>query len=156
MFDYDQILPELTVGSCPAHPRDARWLGKRLGISAVLNLQTDADIVRLELNMDKLESAYEKYGVELHRLPIVDLDPHDLHTHLDDAVVALDELLERHARVYVRCTLGLQRSPSVCIAWLSWSRSMSLSVAWNHVRERRECLPEFDALWRANRERRDA
>jgi hypothetical protein len=44
MMDVSQILPNLFVGSYPAGQEDVDQLRRELGVTAVLNVQTDEDM----------------------------------------------------------------------------------------------------------------
>ena len=49
-MDFDEILPELLVGSHPGKPLDIAWLHERHAVRAVLSLQSDADHARLGID----------------------------------------------------------------------------------------------------------
>jgi hypothetical protein len=57
-MDYIQIFPKLTLGSCPEDAADVEVLHKELGITAVLNLQTDEDFSHLELDWNAICRQY--------------------------------------------------------------------------------------------------
>jgi protein-tyrosine phosphatase len=152
-MDFDEILPELLVGSHPQKPRDVTWLNGRQAVTAVLSLQTDDDIARLGVDWPAMVSRYQSGGMAIERVPITDFDAAALRANLEPAVSALDALLSARARVYLHCTLGVGRAPSVAIAYLTWIRGWRLDQAWRYVRERRECSPSFEAIWLANRDR---
>ena len=49
--------------------------------------------------------------------------------------------------VYVHCSIGINRSPTVVIAWLVRHGGLSLDEAWQLVRERRpQVMPNHLAL----------
>jgi protein-tyrosine phosphatase len=152
-MDFDEILPELLVGSHPGKPRDIAWLQERHAVRGVLSLQTDADHERLGIDWPAMVARYEASGMAVARVPIADFDSADLRANLERAVAALDRLTAEGARTYLHCSLGIGRAPSVAIAYLTWSRGWGLDQAWRHVRERRNCSPSFEAIWLANRDR---
>jgi protein-tyrosine phosphatase len=153
MRDYDQILPELWVGACPQTPKDVDRLSRRVGITAVVNLQTDEDFVRLTIDWPKVEQRYRDCGVEIRRVQVTDFDAVDLRFKLPNAVQAVDELIRAGHTTYLHCTLGVGRAPSVAISYLAWCRDWGLDEAWHHVKTQRDCAPSFEAIWLASRER---
>ncbi len=148
---YSQILPELLVGACPRGAGDVARLRAEGTVEAALSLQTDVDLERLGLDWETLAERYRAADIRPHRLPIVDFDTADLRRRLPAAVDLLDELLAQHARVFLHCNLGMERSPTVAIAYLAWRRGWPLNQAWELVRHRRACTPQFESLWLAHR-----
>ncbi len=145
MIDYDQIFPELMIGSYPQSEEDVRQLHES-GVTAVLNLQTDADLDYLGVDWPALEAAYWKYGIQLRRVPIIDHDPIDLREKLPQAVRTLSQLLAAEHTVYVHCTAGVGRSPAVVIAYLHWCRGWDLDRAVTYVKQHRPCSPSLEAI----------
>ncbi len=60
----DVILPELLVGSCPRSRGDIDQLKRDYGVTAVLNLQTEADFQYLGIDWPDLESYYQAAGLD--------------------------------------------------------------------------------------------
>ncbi len=90
MIDYNEILPQLYVGTCPYGREDIRELKDRLGVTAVLNLQTDEDLRERGIRWSAMEKSYRKSGIEPHRVPLRDFDFSDQEAHLPEAAAALD------------------------------------------------------------------
>ena len=145
-MDYDQILPQLFVGSHPRIVEDIDELVRDAGITAVLNLQTDEDMSWYDTDWEKLEAHYRKTEIEVVRFPIRDFDPDDLREKLPGCVRALEELLEAGRIVYLHCTAGVNRSPTVAVAHIHKRRGWDLEKAVTFVMERRNCSPEVDAI----------
>ncbi len=95
---------------------DIDELQREVGITAVLNLQTDDDTRSIRLVWEPLEAHYGISGIELCRVPVRDFDPSDLREKLPACVRDLDQLLAAGHAVYLHCTLGPGRSPTVAIA----------------------------------------
>jgi len=152
-MDFDQILPQLFVGYCPLEPADVDALKKALGITAVLNLQTDEDFAFWGINWQEMEAAYGRLGIEVRRVPVQDFNREDLRQRLPVCVQALDELLRADHTVYVHCTAGMNRSPSTVVAYLHWVRGMDLDEAVNYVKERRDCDPYVEVIRLATEDR---
>ena len=136
----------LFVGTCPRGPEDVLHLKHDLSMDAIVNLQTDGDIRALGIAWQFLWTALVRAGIEVVRVPIVDLDNDDLARGIGEAVEAVAERLERGARVYVHCTAGINRSPTVAIAALAGPKAMGLSAAHEHVKARRRVVPEMDII----------
>ena len=148
-MDFDQVSPQLFVGSRPRTAEDIDELVREARITAVLNLQTDEDMVWYDTDWGKNEAHYQRTGISVVRFPVRDFDPEDLRDKLPGCVRALEELLEAGHTVYLHCTAGVNRSPTVAIAHLHWCRGWDLDKAVASVKERRNCSPEVDAIRRA-------
>jgi hypothetical protein len=146
MIEYNQILPGLFVGSYPGSQLDIDKLQEASRITAVLNLQMDEDMEQWGVDWPRLVAYYQKRGIVVQRVPIRDVDPFDLLVKLADAVRALNLLLAANHTVYVHCTVGVGRAPSVAIAYLHWCRGWELTEAATYVRERRSCSPSVEAI----------
>lgn len=145
-MDFDQILPEIFVGAYPESVADIDRLKREAGITAVLNLQTDADIYRLGVDWPRLEGRYRALRIALRHVPVRDFDAEDLQAKLPECVLALSRLLEAGHTVYVHCTAGVGRSPNVVIAYLHWVQQWGLDRAIDHVDRRRPCSPNEEAI----------
>ena len=146
------ITPGLWVGPCPDDPADFEEL-KSLGVTAILNLQTAEDLPQREAGW--AESAAKSAGLTFRNVPVIDFDSLDLKYQLPKCVKALDELLGAGHRVYLHCTAGVSRSPTVAVAYLHWCLNWPLEQALEHVREARNCVPLGDIIRRAQRPARD-
>ena len=150
MINFDQILENLFVGGCPRTDDDIELL-QHSRISAVLNLQRDEDFVAQKINWNLLLSSYQKRGIQIQRLEIIDFDEEDFIQHLPEAMTILSDLISQGHTVYVHCTAGSERSPSVVTSYLAWydkrdSGNMGLEKALAFVKARRRCSPYEDAL----------
>jgi protein-tyrosine phosphatase len=139
-MDYSKILANLFVGSYPRSGGDIDGL-KEAGITAVLNLQTDEDFRYLDIDWPAQRARYFAQHIEVRRVPIRDFDDDELRDNLPKAVRELDGLLADGHAVYVHCSAGVNRSPTVVIAYLYWVRNWSLEEAERHVRKCHRCLP---------------
>jgi len=152
-MNYNQILPRVFVGTCPASTEDIDRLKQDLGITAVLNLQMQDDFDYWDIDWGHLESHYARFGPELVRVPVRDFDRDDLRRSLPRCVEALRELLDGGHTVYAHCTEGKGRSPSVVITYLHWVEGWSLPQAVDHVRQHRTCVPNLEAIQLATEDR---
>ena len=152
-MDVSKILANLFVGTFPRSPGDIDRL-RREGITAVLNVQTDDDMAYWGVNWNRMESYYRETGVEVRRVPVRDFDKDDLRCQLPRCVEVLDELLSQGHIVYVHCNMGVNRSPSIVIAYLHWVVGWDLEKAADHVMKCRSCDPYLDAIGLAGEDRK--
>lgn len=151
-MDLNQIHPTIFVGTYPQDLRDIDRLKREYGITAVLNLQTDEDLERLNVDWPRMEAGYRQAGIEIRRVPVLDYDEDDLCKHLVASVEELGQLLDAGHRVYVHCTAGIGRSASTVIAYQHWVKQCDLEEAVRHHNNCRACYPGLDAIRRATDE----
>jgi protein-tyrosine phosphatase len=146
IVNVDEILTgRLWVGSC-IFPQEVSYLAD-MGISHVLNLQTDADMSERDLSLRELTRAYDERGIELIRRPTPDFSRIELFRNLGNCVAALDGAMQiENSRVYVHCTAGINRAPTVAAAWLMRSGGMPPGEAYRYVDSRRRCSMYLDVL----------
>ena len=139
------ILPTLSIGEC-ARPEDVEWLRDTHSVSAVVSLQDDADLLHKGLRLHALRQAYRAHGVAFHRIPIADGDASMLAARLDEALDLLHTLLSAGESVFVHCNAGLNRAPTVAIAYLHVHGGFALETARDFVKARRACVPYWSVL----------
>lgn len=145
-MDCDQVLPQIVIGSYPETTADIDRLERDFEITAVLNVQSAEDDEYLNITWPVLESHYRRSRIEVRRVPVTDFDRADLCRNLPECVGALRELIGDGHTVYVHCTAGIGRSPTVVIAYLHWVENWDLEQAAGHVRSRRHCSPDLPAI----------
>jgi len=143
--EFAHILPNLLVGEYPT-PDDIEWLRAAQGVTAVLSLQDDADLASKGLEIDVLRHAYAVHELRFHRMPVPDCDTDCLAARLDDITTLLDALLTAGDRVYLHCNAGMNRAPTVAIAYLHRYHAMPLTEARDFVKQRRHCVPYMRVL----------
>ena len=146
MIDFNEVLPELYVGSCPEGIPDIEELRQGSRITALLSLQSDEDLRERGLHWPILKEAYRGFEIEGHRVPMRDFDYDDQRRVLPDAVRTLAKLLAYGHTVYLHCNVGVGRSPLVAMAYLYWCRGLVLHEAIRYVEARRPCSPYDDLL----------
>ncbi len=144
-MNYAQILSGLFVGSHPRAIDDVERLRRESAITAVLNLQTDEDMRSVNLNWRPLEAHYQASGINLLRLPMRE-EQVELREKLPECVRTLASLMTAGRTVYLHCTEGVGRSPTVAIGYLHWSLGWELDTAVSHVKQARQCSPHLEAL----------
>lgn len=143
--DHAFVLEHLAIGEYPT-PEDAAWLRGAQAISAVVCLQDDIDFDRKGLSLRALERAYADHGIGFHHVPMPDGDAEVLRARLDETVALVAGLLARGERVYLHCNAGLNRAPTVAIAYLHVHRGHTLEAACTFVKARRPCVPYMRTL----------
>jgi protein-tyrosine phosphatase len=139
------ILPELLVGEYPT-PADLPWLRREHGVTAVVNLQDDPDLAGKGLRLRELECASREHGLEFHRVPIADGDNAMLLARLDHAVDLVHQMIGDGHRLYLHCNAGMNRAPTVAIAYLHVHRGFALVEARDFLKKRRHCVPYMTVL----------
>lgn len=137
------ILPCLLLGPDPRIEKEFQEL-KSLRATAILSLQTDQD--REGGGIEGERTAAQKAGLAFCSVPIEDFNRADLQTCLPDSVAALERMLTQGHTVYVHCTAGVSRSPTVVAAYLHWCLGLELVQALTHLHGCRDCLPDGDAI----------
>src|SRR5215467_14938588 len=129
-----EITQKIFVGPCPYDPDDFHSL-KGKSVTAILSLLTadDAD----ELGRASEDTFASAAGLAFRNVPVTDFDDLDLKRKLIACVEALDDLLEQGHIVYVHCTAGVTRSPTVVVAYLHWRLQWPLGKALDHVQTAR-------------------
>lgn len=143
--EFAEILPSLLVGEYPT-PDDAPWLRSVQCVTAVLSLQDDADLASKGLVLREIEQAYQSHQLRFHRIPVPDCDNDFLQARLDAIVAQLGQLHDDGERVYLHCNAGMNRAPTVAIAYLHVYHDMSLGAARDFVKQRRHCVPYMRVL----------
>ena len=122
-----QVRPRLFFGGAPQGPPDVDALA-RLGVTAVLSLQTDEDLA-WEGRRWAVVAGWYADRIIARRFPIPDFSPEALVARLDEALAALAGLLAEGHTVYVHCTAGVNRSPTIVIGHLVRSEGLPLVEA---------------------------
>ncbi|HEY6418850.1 MAG TPA: dual specificity protein phosphatase family protein [Candidatus Binataceae bacterium] len=140
-----EITPELLIGEYP-RDEDVDWLKDTHSVTAVLNLQDEEDLRVNGIDIDAMRERYAEHGIKLVRTPIPDGSADEMKTHLKVALDDLHELIDAHERVFLHCNGGVNRAPTLAIAYLRAFGRMSLNEAQAHVKTRRACGPFMTVL----------
>ena len=143
------ITRSICVGPNPTTGDEMREL-EALGITAILSLQSEEDLRDREAGWE--QSAAETIGLTYRCVPVTDFDSLDLKRKLPACVTVLHELLNAGHRVYLHCTAGISRSPTVAVAYLYWALKWPLERALDEAHWRRPgCCPLADVVRAAER-----
>jgi protein-tyrosine phosphatase len=146
ILDCNEIIENKLWVGCYIRPEEARIL-QQMGITTVISMQSDQDLDNYHLSQTKLLKAYGAAEIESRRIPTQDFDKSALLANLAPAVEELEKALRpRWARVYVHCTAGINRGPTLAAAYLIKSRGLSAQEAYDYVATRRYCNPYLDVL----------
>lgn len=140
-----EIVPELLIGEYPMD-HEIGWLKDNFRITAVHNLQDHEDLRIHGLSLDRLRREYDAHGIKLVHTPIQDGSADAMRERLEAALEDLHALIADDRRVYLHCNAGLNRAPTLAIAYLRAHRNMSLDEALAHVKKRRNCGPFMTVL----------
>jgi protein-tyrosine phosphatase len=140
-----EITDNLLVGEYPRRS-DIEWLKLEHRVTAIHNLQDDEDLRINGLDIALMREACSRYGIKLVRTPIQDGSSDDMASRLEPALRDLAALLHERQRVYLHCNAGLNRAPTLAIAYLHAHHGMSLNEAMAHVKKRRACGPFMTVL----------
>ena len=148
-MDASKITPWLWVGRSPANAGALKELRDALGLTGVLNVQTRTDMRAGRFDLPERELAHVALGITLAWVPIVDLDQASLVENLARAVDALEDLrtASKTPAVFVHCSAGVERSPTVVAAHLSWRMGHDLDDAVRIIRAARPiAAPRVSAI----------
>jgi protein-tyrosine phosphatase len=140
-----EISPSLLIGEFP-RPEDIPWLKSEFGVTAIHNLQDDEDLALHGLRERELAAACAKHGIEFVRTQVQDGSADAMAERLTPIIAALRDLIAKGQRVYLHCNAGLNRAPTLAIAYLRAHGEMSLDEACGHVKGRRACGPFMTIL----------
>ncbi|KAI4539193.1 hypothetical protein MG293_010585, partial [Ovis ammon polii] len=154
------ILPNIWLGSCPRQVEHVTIkLKHELGVTAVMNFQTEWDIVQNSsgcnrypepMTPDTMIRLYKEEGLAYIWMPTPDMSTEGRVQMLPQAVCLLHALLEKGHTVYVHCNAGVGRSTAAVCGWLQyvlgWSRR---KVQYFLVAKRPAVYIDEEALARA-------
>ena len=154
LLDVNEVFPGLWVGPMPTTVAFVQALRETRGVAGVVSLQTDEDLLDWSLTWEKMVALLREGGISaVERVPIIDFSDGSLSQGIPLAIQAVARLREERRSVYLHCTAGINRSPTVAIAYLIEHERMSPDQAWDDVHSRRRVLPRRGALerWLAKR-----
>ena len=125
-----QLRPYLHFGAS-VHPADLPRL-RRAGITAVLSLQQPGVDLPCAA-MERMRAACEP-RIVFRNVGIHDYDPHAVIEALPQALSLVRTLLAAGRVVYVHCSEGINRAPSVALAYLVRHEELAVDDALTHLR----------------------
>ncbi len=145
-LDFNEVLPgRLWVGTFV--PLDEIPKLGKIGITSIVSLQTAEDVVASRLSLEALDRAFALAGVEFRRSPVRDFDRQALADGLPACVEEVAAALKPpESRVYLHCTAGVNRSPTVAAAYLITYQKLSARDALEYVSARRRCSSFYPGM----------
>eukprot|EP00262_Sarcandra_glabra_P018183 TRINITY_DN6457_c0_g1_i2.p1 TRINITY_DN6457_c0_g1~~TRINITY_DN6457_c0_g1_i2.p1 ORF type:complete len:510 (+),score=69.08 TRINITY_DN6457_c0_g1_i2:104-1633(+) len=143
---YSKITEQIYVGSCIQTDRDVQTLSNAVGITAVLNFQSQSERANWGINSESINDSCRHNNILMVNYPIREVDTIDLRRKLPFSVGLLLRLLRKNLRIFVTCTTGFDRSPACVIAYLHWIQDTALHVAYNFVTGLHSCRPDRPAI----------
>ena len=145
-LNWDTIRPDLVIGSCPRSPADLDRLQTEAQISAVLSLQDEECLKKMQIDYPQLSGYGRALGLMMERSPMRDFDPENQRRRLPAAIRALHDLISQGCRVYLHCTAGINRSSLTAVAYLAWIEGQPLV---NAMRLLQGARPGIQPYWDA-------
>lgn len=147
---YSRILPNIWLGSCPRQLEHITIkLKHELGVTAVMNFQTEWDIVQNSWGCNRypepmspeiLMKLYKEEGLAYVWMPTPDMSTEGRIQMLPQAVCLLHALLENGHTVYVHCNAGVGRSTAAVSGWLKYVMGWSLRKVQYFLASRRPAV----------------
>lgn len=157
-FSFDKLAERLWVGSYPTGPQDFNAL-KEEGIAAVLSLQTEGDIHASGLLPKTVWRMAMSSGLDYERFEIRDFVEDAVRRAIVPAMGrlhALFELLDDDESVFVHCTAGINRSPSVALGYAILRDGRSAEEVLAAARNARPIIRPYEGVLHALEKDRDA
>lgn len=77
------------------------------------------DVHHRGVDWEEILRSYKKYEIHMKNYEIFDMDPVDFEKKAHKAVSILKKLINTYELVYVHCTSGIGRAPSVVVLYLA-------------------------------------
>ena len=145
MIEFSKITPELFVGTCPRTAIDLNQI-RLAGVTGIVSVQTDQDFVTWDIDFEGLKQASYDLELPIARHPIIDFDDADLKKNLLAVVDTVHRMIAVGHRLYLHCTAGQERAPTVAAAYLCRHKGMSARQAVDVLKSERDCLPKLHII----------
>ncbi|BAF23604.1 phosphoglucan phosphatase LSF1, chloroplastic isoform X1 [Oryza sativa Japonica Group] len=145
-MQYSKITEQIFVGSCLQTERDVKMLSETMGITAVLNFQSESERTNWGINSEAINNSCRENNILMVNYPIREVDSMDLRKKLSFCVGLLLRLIRKNYRIYVTCTTGYDRSPACVIAYLHWVQDTPLHIAHKFITGLHSCRPDRAAI----------
>ena len=132
-YEPSQLCPHVFIGS--QRNADDYGLLRRLGITHVLNLCANRKL-SLHLNPYPRITGIFRYIA----FPAEDQSDYHILTHLPEALLFLENCKRNNGRALVHCNLGINRSGSICAAYLMLDQQMPLLKVCELLKKKRSVV----------------
>lgn len=139
------ILPQLIIGEY-LRPDDTKWLKEDVGVTSVLCLQDHIDLAGKAVALADLIEAYRAADIHFQHAPVPDGEQQIFQERLPAILSQLTAQIAARQKVYVHCNAGMNRAPTVAVAYLHEHGGMTLDAARDFVKQRHPCVPYMTML----------
>jgi hypothetical protein len=144
-FNFKEIGNEgIVLGSYPSGVQDVQRIYEA-GCTAVLDVQTDNDRLQRQVDSEQLESLFKRKGItRLVQVQVSDVYEDQYAQHLFEAAKVLHRMVEvEKKKVYLHCSSGVSRGPTLLMVYLSLYCKLS---CWENVDQVYEYV-ENEYMW---------
>jgi protein-tyrosine phosphatase len=131
----DEIIPNLYMGSYPT-------LKKLINMNTMDKKITHVINVAQELKYSiKILTYFNENNITWSKFPMKDIDEYDIYTEMEEILNLITKIYETpNSKIYIHCHMGISRSASVVIAFVSKHLEISISDAHKLVKEKRPLI----------------
>ncbi len=140
MPDFNQISEKLLVGACPRDRSDIEQL-KSIQVGHVICLQSDRDFLAIGIDWPQMVADYKQQNIQLTRVAMTDFDEDNIASVLNKAATTVSQATQSSNKVYLHCSAGRERAPTVAAAWLMREQKLSAEEAYAKVTAARPSNP---------------
>ena len=134
------------IGPYPQSKNDFKKLHEN-NINAILNIQTDNDMIIRQVNYQLQIEEAKQYGINIYRYPIEDFNQIDLYNKLKGASDLLNKLKKEGKIIYVHCTAGMSRAAATVIIYLVLYENYTVEEANNYCKKYRPIIcPNYGVI----------
>lgn len=151
-FNWDEIRPDIVIGTCPMNEDDVKAIRDDAKAKAILSLQEERCRHDLAIDFAEITTAAERDGLPLVNVPMRDFDAQHQAEQLLTSVRALRTLLDKHGRVYVHCTVGINRGPLCVLGYFTFVEGRSFKEALALIVQGRPDVAPYQEAWESARE----
>lgn len=139
MLEHSRVTEALYVG--PQHRANGKRALMQAGITHIVNMRAEFDDAEHGLTLNGTHTA------NYCHLPTIDDDPISA-AHIREGIAFIERALAQGGKVYIHCTAGVGRAPSLAAAYLI-SKGCSVDEALNRIRAARPFIKPTPAQLRA-------
>jgi len=140
MPNFHPITENLLVGACPRDRADIEQL-KSVQVEHVICLQSDRDFLAIGIDWKQMVADYAQHNIQLTRIAMTDFDEENIASLLSNAASIVSEATQSSNKVYLHCSAGRERAPTVAAAWLMREQKLSAEEACAKVTTARPSNP---------------
>ena len=137
---------KIYIGPYPQSENDFKLIAQS-GIDAILNVQSDKDLIFRQINHQLQLKQAKNLGLTIYRYPIEDFNQEDLSEKLKGAGDLLNKLMKAGKTVYVHCTAGMSRAAATVIIYLVLYEDFTVEDAANFCKKHRPVIcPNYGVI----------